>query len=87
MKAWKQGAIMGFLLMPILFAFGYTLRSIAALFKAETMAGIVDAIFMLPHVPMAIIHKKLGIHCSFYTNIDGLLECYRSGNRLFNRQV
>lgn len=65
MKAWKEGVITGFLLIPVLFAFCYPLMGIAAILKAETLARIVDAIFMLPHAPMAIVHKRLGITAPF----------------------
>lgn len=58
---WKKGALYGFLFPLLWLSVGMLPIAIAAMFRLETLAGIIDAFFMLPFVPMAIIQQRFGI--------------------------
>jgi hypothetical protein len=55
LKSWKKGAILGFLFIPIWFFAGWIFMRISAFLGNETLAGIVDAIFMIAIIPAYII--------------------------------
>jgi hypothetical protein len=64
MEAWKKGAVYGFLLIPLLFTLPIPLIPLIyffALLRLKTLAGTLDALAMLPLVPMSIIHNKFEI--------------------------
>ena len=60
MKSWKKGAILGFLLIPVVFLISSLLMVVAALIQSNTFGGMVDAFFMLFIIPMSIVHKIIG---------------------------
>ncbi|MFQ5800106.1 MAG: hypothetical protein ACE5HH_00080 [Candidatus Hydrothermarchaeales archaeon] len=58
---WKNGAIIGFLFIPLLFSIGmFLIMPILAMFRQETLAGIFDALAMLPLVPALFILNTFG---------------------------
>jgi hypothetical protein len=55
MKSWKKGAVIGFLFIPAWLVLGWLFMSAATVSGNETIAGIVDGIFMLAFVPAYIL--------------------------------
>jgi hypothetical protein len=63
MRAWKKGALYGFLFPLLWLSFGMLIRGIVGMFsvlRTETLGGAIDAFFMLPIVPGVIIQQRLG---------------------------
>jgi hypothetical protein len=68
LKSWKKGAVYGFLFVPLLFIIAMLLMFILAMLRLETLGVLLDALVMLPLVPMSIIHRKFEI-----TNLSFIL--------------
>jgi hypothetical protein len=61
LKAWKKGAVIGALFIPLWLMYGKFIITIAGLFHQKTLAGNIDGFFMLAIVPMVIVHQKFEI--------------------------
>ncbi len=62
LRAWKKGAIIGFVFIPLWFLIGsFFVLLVGAIKPPETFSGVIEALFMLFIVPNAIIQQKLGI--------------------------
>ncbi len=61
LKAWKKGAIIGFVFIPFWFSIGSFLMMLAGIIPSEAIRWIISALFMLITFPPAIILQRLGI--------------------------
>ncbi len=87
-RSWKEGAIIGFLFLPMWFLIGSVLMGAEARLGNEKVAGLIDLIFMLPLVPMASVNHRFGIATPllfatilFWTIIGAFIGYFVSHNR------